>query len=61
MGRVVNGVRDYDWAGAKGEDLHEVFARQLATKPFKQRRTIPASASRLLRVAWQTELTARLW
>jgi hypothetical protein len=60
MSRVVNGVREYDWSAAKGEDVREVFARQLATKPFKQRRPIPATASQLLRVAWQTELTARL-
>lgn len=60
MGRVVDGVRDYDWTRSLGEHVHATGAVQIASRPFKQRRTMPTTARRLLRVAWQTELAARL-
>lgn len=59
MNRVTNGIRDYDWNQSGGECVRDVGARQIATVPFKQRNPIPASAAKLLRVAWQTELGSR--
>jgi hypothetical protein len=60
MGQVVAGIRDYDWVKSGGEDVHDAGARQIAARPLKQHKTIPPAAATLLRVAWQTELAARL-
>jgi hypothetical protein len=60
MSRVVLGIQDCDWASAQGVDVREAAAAKLASRPFKARHTISSNAPRLLRVAWQMELAARL-
>lgn len=60
MSRLTHGIRRFDWEQTGGEDVRDVGARLLASRPYKVRRPIPASATKLLRVAWQTELAARL-
>lgn len=60
MTRVTDGIREHDWRSARGEDVREAAARQLASRPYRARHTITPAATKLLRVAWQTELAARL-
>lgn len=61
MSRVSGGLHDYDWSIAGGVDPRIGGARRVAASPIRSnRRPLPASAARLLRIAWQTELAARL-
>lgn len=60
MSHVVDGVREYDIATAGLESVHSAAVRVGAGRPFKARKQIEPNAARLLRVAWQTELAARL-
>ena len=60
MSRVLNGVRGFDAGIAVDLDLRDVAAREIAAKPFGAAKPIPSKAAGLLRVAWQTELAARL-
>lgn len=58
--RLVGGIRDYDHERAPNGDARLAGAREIAAQPFPQRRPIPPQASKLLRIAWQTELAARV-
>lgn len=58
--RLVGGIREYDHANAPDRDVRLAGARDIASRPFHQSRAIPSNANRLLRIAWQTELAARV-
>ena len=60
MSRVVSGMLAFDLHAAQGEPFNNHVAGEIARRPFRTQRTMTRSAVAALRVAWQTELAARL-
>lgn len=60
LSRVIRGLSDYNAKAAAGLDVRDAVARTALAQRTRQRRGLPRDASRLLRIAWQTELVARL-
>lgn len=60
MSRVVSGMQAYDMHAAQGATFNDHLANVVAERPFKSRRSMSKAAIAALRVAWQTELAARL-
>ena len=62
MSNVLGGIRDYDRGGWLAPDAHEDAALAVMGREKKLRapRPLDADVRRLLRIAWQTELAARV-
>lgn len=60
MSRVVSGMRAFDTKAADGSPFVNHLAGEIARRPFTSRRSIEKPAVKALRVAWQTELAARI-
>jgi hypothetical protein len=63
MSNVLDGIRDYDNGGWPDPDLHDKTAAAIVQlgKPSSGRpRDLTKDVRRLLRIAWQTELAARV-
>ena len=62
MSNVLGGLRDYDRGGWLGPEAHEQAAMAVLShlKPPLILRPLDKEVTRLLRIAWQTELAARV-
>lgn len=62
IANLLHGIRQYAAeAAGPGTSVIEVEAAHIAGRPVKgPRRSLSGEASRLLRIAWQTELAARV-
>lgn len=57
---IVEGIATFDEDRAAGRGVRSAGAEEIATGPRRRRRTLSSDASTLLRIAWQTELAARV-
>ena len=62
MSNVLGGIRDYDCGGWREPDAHEDVAMAVLQhgRKLNYPRHLDRSVGRLLRIAWQTELAARV-
>lgn len=62
MSNVLGGIRDYDRGGWLAPDKHEdaALAVMQSGRTFRVPRSLDKGVARLLRIAWQTELAARV-
>jgi len=58
--RVLGGIRDYDRERSGDRDLRAMGAEDIAQGPVRRRVPLSPDAANLLRIAWQTELAARV-
>lgn len=60
ISNVLQGIREFDRGGALMLTPYDVIATRLATRVRNPVRTLERDATRHLRIAWQTELAARV-